>query len=499
MKIILSALFLGLIGTVLSGCDSSSGGGGFVPTGDILAVAERSGQNQTIKVGGTEGSVPPGSTVTVTNLNTGQEQVTLGLPDGSFDPEFTGSTNDIFNVRVTENGNTVQDENIGVTLLRNAVTRDISNLGTVPANIIIRGNSAYIINGTSNNIQIFNLNVSPPQQTGTIVVPMGSNPIAMDFLNDSIAYVANNIGQSVAVVNLDTLECETLITGEDDLGNTAPCKEVAILSGSPFEEPAGVFITNGKVYVSNNNLNEFFSPNGNGFITVIDPSTNEILDTIQATGANTTSMILFDGSIFALNNGNVLFDLETFEFTCDFEFPPSIDEIDPELDTVIDNIDIGLSEENPLVCLPNNLASTVDGFAYTGLGLVGALLKIDLLTGEFINGPDNPIVITDLNGLNNTSDIAIKDNLLFTTLFNSDQMAVVDIKTDQINPFPYITPFPLGIKADNPNSDLFEGAQALAIRPDIKGQDFQGADIYYINSIFGVETLGSVDSTLETQ
>ena len=495
MRMFLSVCLFIILGGVLAGCDSGDGdGGGFIPTGDILAVAERGGQAQTIKVGGTAGSVPPGSTVTVTNLDTQQMKTTTGLPDGSFDPEFTGSTNDIFNVLVTDNGNTVRDENIGVTLLRNAVERNLAKLGSVPAEIIIRGDRAYVINGFSNNIQVFDLNMSPPQQTGVIVVPMGSNPIAMDFLNNSIAYVANNIGQSIAVVNVDTFNCEALIVGKDDLGETAPCDEVIELTGSPFEEPAGVLVANGKVYISNNNLNEFFSPIANGFINVIDPLTNQIIDTIDATGANTTSMLVMDGSIFALNNGNVLFDLETFLFTCDFEFPPSIDEIDPQTDTIVDNIDIGLSEENPLVCLPNNLTATVDGFAYTGLGLVGALLKVDLLTGEVINGPGNPIIITDLSGLNNTADIAIKNDLLFTSLFNSDQIAVLDTNTDQVNPFPYITPFPAGIRGDDPNASIFDGVQSLAIRP---GADFTGADIFFITGIS--EQLGSVDSTLETQ
>lgn len=495
MRILLTVFLFGLFGAVFIGCGSGGdGGGGFVPTGDIIAVAQRSGQNQTIKVGGTAGSVPTGSTVTVTNLDTQEEQTTTGLPDGSFDPEFTGSTNDIFNVLVTNNGNVVLDEDIGVTLLRNAVTRDLAGLGSIPADIQIRGDRLYVINGGENNIQIFDLNVSPPQQIGTIVVPMGSNPISMSFLDDTTAYVANNIGQSVAVVNVDTMECETLIVGEDDLDETAPCEEVIELPGSPFEEPAGVLVVNGKVYVSNNNLDEFFSPNGNGFITVIDPETNEISDTIDASGANTTSMLIMDGTIFALNNGNVLFDLETFEFTCDFEFPPSIDEIDPESDTIVDNIEIGLSEENPLVCLPNNLTATGDGFVYTGLGLVGALFKVDLLSGEVINGPDNPIVITDLTGLINTADTAIKGNLLFTSLFNSDQIAVVDTDTDQVNPFPYITPFPAGIRGDDPNAVLFDGVQSLAVRP---GENFSGADLFFITGLSG--QLGSVDSTLETQ
>ena len=205
-------------------------------------------------------------------------------------------------------------------------------------------------------------------------------------------------------------------------------------------------------------------------------------------------MIQIDDIIYAMNNGNVLFDFETSEFTCDTDFPPSIDLIDSANDSIFDTIDIPLSEQNPTVCLPNNLTATSDGFGYTGLGLVGALLKVDLFEGTVINGTNNPIIITDLSGLNNTADVAIKDGLLFTSLFNSDQIAVLDTDTDQVDPFPYIAPFPAGIRADNPNSTLFDGVQSLAIRP---GDNFTGADLYFITGISG--QLGSVDTTLQTQ
>ena len=241
-------------------------------------------------------------------------------------------------------------------------------------------------------------------------------------------------------------------------------------------------------------MDENFSPNGNGFITVLSAATNQVLDTIAATGSNTTSMVEIDEILYALNNGNILFDFDTSEFTCDTSFPPSIDIINTDTDTVFDTIDIPLSQQNPTVCLPNNLTATSEGFGYTGLGLVGALLKVDLFEGTVINGPANPIVITDLNGLNNTADIVIKDNLLFTSLFNSDQIAVLDTNTDLVDPFPYITPFPAGIRGDDPNSQLFDGVQSLAIRP---GDNFTGADLYFITGIS--EQLGSVDTTLQTQ
>ena len=188
-------------------------------------------------------------------------------------------------------------------------------------------------------------------------------------------------------------------------------------------------------------------------------------------------MIVIEPELFVLNNGNILFDLETFEFTCDFDFPPSIDIINIATDTIITTINIPLSQQNSNVCLPNNLTATSDGFGYMGLGLVGALLKVDLFLATVVNGPSNPIIITDLSGLNNTADLVIKDGYLFTSLFNSDQIAVLDTDNDQVNPFPYVFPFPAGLRADNPNSQLFDGVQSLAIR---QGNDF--SEQIYISS-----------------
>ncbi len=494
MKTLLSFLLFVSACLALVSCEETGGGGGFVPTGAILAVAEKAGSEETIKVGGLPGSVPPGSTVDVTNLDTGETETTTGAQDGSFDPTFTGNTDDEFNVLVTEDGEVVQDTVIGVTLLSDAVEENIATLGSVPADIEIRGDRAYVVNGFTNNIQIFDLNQNPPEEIGKIAVPPGSNPIEMGFLNDTRAYVANNVGQSAALVNVETRTCEILFVEAGHQGTTEPCQEVRVIAGNPFDDPSGVAIANGKVYISNDNLLTFSEPNGNGFVAVIRAENNQFVTTIQATGAGSTSIIVFGGEIFLVNAGNVTSTPDFSEFFCDTDFPPSIDIINPQTDAVTDTIPIPLSDENPLVCLPDAIATTSDGFAYTGLGLVGALLKFDLVSREVVNGTDDPIVITDTTGLNFTADVAIRDNLLFTTLFSTDQIAVVDTDTDELNPFPYIAPFPAGIRAFNPDSDLFDGVQSLAIRPGEPGVDFTGPDIFFITGIS--EQLGSVDSTL---
>lgn len=497
MKTLLSILLVVAGCFSLAACEESGGGGGFVPTGDILAVAAIPGSNVTIEVGGLVGSVPPGSTIEVTNLDTGETETSSGQGDESFPPvTFTGSTDDEFNILVTDGGTVVEDIVIGVTLLSDSVQQNLGPVGSAPTAIRIRGNRAYVPNGLSDNIQIFDLNQNPPSQVGIIIVPPGSNPFDIAFLDDTRAYVPNYSGQSVAVVNVQSRVCEVLIVEAGHSGVTQPCQAVQVIAGNPFEEPASIAIAQGKAFVSNNNLNETFNPAGDGFITVLNTANNLLVTIIQSSGANTGSMEVIDGTLYAVNSGGTLFDPVTFEFSCDTNFPPSIDLINVQTNSVVDTINIPLSPQNPLVCLPNSLAVTEDGFTYLGLGVVGALLKVDLISGDVINGTGNPIVVTDTTGLNFIADIAIRSNLLFMTLFNSDQIAVLDTNNDELDPFPYMAPFPAGIRGFDPDSDLFDGVQWLAIRPGIPGVDFQGPDIYYVTAIFGNEHLGSVDTTL---
>jgi hypothetical protein len=497
MRMFQSIFIFILLWVPIVGCNDtgSEGSGGFIPPGDIIAVAEKAGPNQSIKVGGTPGAVPPGSLVEVTNINTDETKVAAGENDGSFDPTFTGNTNDFFNILVTDGGAIVEDTTIEVTLLSQAVRRDLAQLGSVPTAIEIRGNRAFVINGFSNNIQIFDLDQNTPQQIGTIVLPQGSNPVAMAFLDDTLAYVANNTGQSVALVNLQTRNCELIIVRTGEGNNFPPCQEVRFAVNA-FEDPSGIAIANGKVYVASNNLDEFFEPAGPGFISVINSENNQFIGTIDASGANTGGMTVIGDRIYIVNPGDISSTPDFSEFFCDFDFPPSIDVIDVQTDSIIDTIDIPLSETNSKVCLPNRIAPTPDGrFGYMGLGLVGALLKVNLETNTVVNGPSNPIIVTDISGLNNTGDIEINEGGLgFTTLFNSDQIAVIDTTNDEINPFPFSFFFPAGIRADNPNSDLFDGVQFLAIRPGIPGIDFEEADIFYITGISS--KLGSVNTSL---
>ncbi len=483
-------VFLAVIAVFTAACDETdTGGGGDVVADRILAVSEFEGDDEEIKVGGVAGAVPPGSEVVVTNQDTGEIQTTTGLIDGSFDPPFQGSTDDTFLLEVFENEELIDTTDLSVITLESLVNTNQGQLGSVPAKIKILNDRAYVINGFSDNIQVFDINQNPPVEIDTIVLPPSSNPIDMDFIADAQALVANNSGQTAAVVNLDTFECEILYTRQLN-EDFEPCNELINLGTGRFEEPSGVKVIGNTGYISNNNINEFFSPNGNGFITVIDLAADSSF-VIQAGGANSGNFLLAGDELFFINSGNILFNPVTSGFSCDPLFTPSINVLNINSNTITDIIPIPLSETNSNVCLPGSFAATPDSeFGYIGLGLVGALLKVDLTNKVIVNGTDNPILVSpDLDGLNNTSSVVIDENGIgFTTLFNTDQIAVFNTENDEVNPFPAIAPFPAGLRAFNPDSELFDGVQELAVREGT----FTGPNLFYITGIS--LQLGSVNA-----
>lgn len=496
MRLFKTLFIFGFLGFVLWGCGGGGSGGGggtsFTPSGGIIAVAEKSGSNVKIKVGGTKGAAPRGSTVQVTDLNTQATQTTTVAADGSFDPTFTGNTSDMFEVVVSENGNTITDTTIGVTVISQAVKRNLAQLGSFPTQIEIHGNRAYVVNGGSDNVQVFDLNQDPPKQVGPIVLPPGSDPNAIAFLNDTEAYVSNLTGQSVALVNVQTEQCELLIVRSDHVPSDASVCQKTVDTNS-FEDPSGIAIVNDKVYVTNSNLDQFFQPAGKGFVTVIDTKTNQI-NTIQLSAENAQGITVVGNRVYAVSGGSSSFDTNSHLTT-----PISngaVGVIDSTTDKIVANIPIPLNSALPLVGFPNKLEPTPDGkFGYIGSGTAGVLFKVDLESNTLVRGTDNPIIVTSAQVQDATFDVEIRDDGLgFIAVFNTDRIVVFDTATDMINPFPFIAPFPAGQKADNPSSQFFEGIQDIAIRPGKPGTDFQGADIFFITGIS--EELGSINTVL---
>lgn len=457
--------------------------------------------NTTVVVGGLDGAVNSNAFVSITNLDTTEQRVVRANSRGGFIAALTGSVFDEFEIvsggkSIIVNSQVFIDIPLDtrIKLMNGAVNRNLAQLGSVPTNIKIFNGRAYVLNGFSDNIQVFDITQNPPVQTGTIVLPLGSDPVGIAFFNDEHAYVTNLISQTVAIVNIQDMTCETIIS--QDEGNFTPCDEVIIVDEGTFANPAGIVIAHNKAYVANQNIdNSTFAPMGKGFITVIDSETNEIDTVIDATGEGTSGtgkgIMLFNDKVYVVNSGNVLFDFDTGLFSCDTESPISIDVINTASDTVEDSIEFPLSEINPTVCSPESISASPDGdFAYIGSQISGVLFKINLNTNDLIRGSGDPIIITDTEGLDATFDIEFSSSGYgFVAMFNSDTVFVFDPEIDDISPFPFLGEFPVGLRGDNPSSDFFDGPQVMAIT-----DNGQNPDLFFITGIS--EQLGSINTSL---
>ncbi len=457
--------------------------------------------NTTIVVGGLDGAVSSNAPVSITNLETSEQRTVRSNSRGGFIAALTGSVFDEF--RIVSGGSSITMGSIvfidlpldtRIKLMNGAVNRNLAQLGSVPTSIEIFNDRAYVLNGFSDNIQIFDITQNPPVQVGMIVLPLGSDPVGIAFLNNTHAYVTNLISDNVAIINIEEGSCEAVISEVD--GDFTPCDVVILVDEGSFVNPAGIVISNDKVYVANQNIdNSTFAPIGNGFITVIDPDTNEIETIIEATGEGTSGtgkgIKVINDKVYVVNSGNVLFDIDTGQFVCDTESSLSIDIIDTDTDTIEDSIDIPLSNVNPFVCSPEAITPTPDNeFAYIGSQIAGVLFKIDLDTNTLLRGTNNPIIITTLDELDATFDIEFNSSGYgFVAMFNSDTVFAFDPEIDDISPFPFLAEFPVGLRGDDPSADLFEGPQAIAITDNAPNPD-----LFFITAIS--EQLGSIDTSL---
>lgn len=490
----------------ITGCGGGGGSGGedfFAITNDELVIlnnAELVDSDSSIVVGGVKGSVNPESEVLISNLNTLDQRTVTSNNEGGFITTLQGTFGDEF--RIISQGVDVVietrslsevNEDTKIELMSGAVRRNLAQLGSVPTRIEIFNNKAYVLNGFSDNIQIFDITQNPPMQTGTIVLPLGSDPVGIAFLGNAHAYVTNLVSENVAIVNIEDESCEAVISEID--GNFAPCDEVILVDEDTFDNPAGIVITERKVYVANQNLDDFFVPIDNGFITVIDSETNEIETIIDATGQGTSGtgkgIRVINDMVYVVNSGNVLFDFDTGDFICDTSSPPSLDIIDPVTDTLEDSIDLPLSNNKPFVCSPESIASTPDNnFAYIGSQVSGVLFKIDLNSNILLRGANNPIIITSTDGLDATFDIEINEKGYgFIAMFNTDRVFTIDTETDLINPFPFLAEFPVGLRGDNPGSDFFDGPQDMVIT-----NNEISPNIFFITGLSSL--LGSIDTSV---
>ena len=172
-------------------------------------------------------------------------------------------------------------------------------------------------------------------------------------MDDNTALAANLIDDYVGKFTLDQAEPE--IT---DTVQVPPA-------------PTAIVMAAGRAFVVSGNLDETFTPLGNGLVTVIDPATMAAVDTIESGGTNSSAAALGpDGLIYVVNTG-------------DFVADGSVTVIDPATLEVVDTY-AGFGPG------PGAISIDAEGRAYVSSFSTGTVVW-DTETQTFLRDPADPV------------------------------------------------------------------------------------------------------------
>ena len=97
------------------------------------------------------------------------------------------------------------------------VTADAATLGLFTNQVVVHGDRAYVVNSGANEIQVIEL--ATMNTTQNIPTGQGTNPWAIEFVNDSLAAISLLFTNQVLFVNMNTEETvETITVGSGPEG-----------------------------------------------------------------------------------------------------------------------------------------------------------------------------------------------------------------------------------------------------------------------------------------
>jgi YVTN family beta-propeller protein len=275
------------------------------------------------------------------------------------------------------------------------VSNDILTLGSdihcYPNQIIIRDTLAYVLLSGTSEIQIINL--TSESTVGWIILPPGSSPYWMTFLNDRYVYVTLLTDNSLAKIDVETRQMvKTVPTG---------------LS------PEGVVMYDHKAYIAITAYDFGTWSWGQGRIDVYNTETDSIIGQILV-GKN-PQFLDIDG------RGKI-------HVSCTGDYasiPGTIYIIDIESDSVIDSLAIGGQ--------PGQIAVSPDNAVYLAAGGWtdnGEVLVYNALTGEILHSGENPLYVDS----GATGAVAFQDSTVFISTFG-DRVLRIDAAGDKLDTY----------------------------------------------------------------
>lgn len=245
-----------------------------------------------------------------------------------------------------------------VNLTTGQVDNDMLTLGTgvwtSPSQIVIRDTLAYVINSTSDELQIINLNSI--STTGWIDFPTGSNPYSMSFRDDQYAYVTLLWNNSVAKVDV----LSQSIVRTDSVGRS----------------PSGIMVVDNRAYICISAVTDEYEYE-QGELCVWDLDGDSAIATVRMpTNPNALDMDRL-GRLHVICVG---------DYATEFG---KVVVFDTANMTPLDTLDLGGS--------PNTLRISPDDIAYLAAGgwvSGGEMYAYDALTLDILHGQANPMTTT---------------------------------------------------------------------------------------------------------
>jgi len=240
-----------------------------------------------------------------------------------------------------------------INLQTGQIANHIVNTGPVPNQVAYYENNLYVVNSGSASLQI--INPGNNQTIAEIQLPINSNPLNVAFA-DGFAFVSGFLTNRVYKIDLADIQViDTFTVGQS---------------------PAGLIISNGRLYVCNTDFNPVNFTYGLGSLSVVNIADGQEMARISV-GKNPQAVIKGpDGVINVICTGDYSATHGSIHF------------IDPGQLIAVDTINIGGDPFWPVIDDEGRCFISAGGWSGNGI-----VYCYNALTHQIIKGTGNPIAV----------------------------------------------------------------------------------------------------------
>jgi DNA-binding beta-propeller fold protein YncE len=290
------------------------------------------------------------------------------------------------------------------------VAADVAPTGSAINQTTARGDALYAVCSLSHSAVVYDAATLAVRREVSLGV--GNNPMALAFVSDGEAYVANYATNSVTLYDLtagkgdgERLEATIAMPAGGDLPRDG--------DAATWARPSGIAAVGARVYVALSNLKGTHLAGGPGLVAVIDADARALTRTIEVAGRDTVGLTVDaeTGSLWAVSAG-------TYEPGSGFTGDGLAERIDLATETVAGAVAVDGAPTEMVVC-PGRVA-------FLGNAREAVILSLDPDTGEALPAIDVRDD-GDPRGLSFVSALACDAaGVLYATDFNHDALYAID-------------------------------------------------------------------------